>query len=267
MKLAGKIAVVTGSSAGIGAALARGFAAAGADIVVNYCRDRAGAEATAQAIQTLGRTAEIVQADVGQAQGVERLFETVRQRWGRLDILVNNAGFSAMAPFDQHTEADWVRILDTNLRSVFLCAQAATALMDKGGAILNNSSIHAATTMRNCAIYAASKGGMEAFTRGLAVDLAPRGIRVNALRPGLIEVEREKLDHHSTQFADICRRIPMGRPGRPEDLVPLAVLLCSDDASFITGQVVAIDGGQGILLNTPYPEGFFPGGAIKDISN
>ncbi len=263
MKLQGQVALVTGSSTGIGAAIAIAFAEQGADIVVNYARDEAAAQHTVKAIKDVGREAVAIQADVSASEQVQRMFDQIGKRFGRIDILVNNAGISPKQPFEDVEEDGWNRIIDTNLKSVFLCTRYALPLMKQGGSILNISSVHATTTMPNCAVYAASKGGLESLTRGLAVDLGGRSIRVNAIRPGLIEVEREPLDRNDPLVEMICQRIPVGRPGNVNDIVGMAVCLCSGDASFITGQVIAIDGGQQITLNTPYPRGFVDEGALK----
>ena len=264
MRLQNKVALVTGSSTGIGAAIAKGFAAEGADVVVNYQRDMNGATQTAASIESVGRQALVVQADVGESAAVDCMFAKIRDRFGRLDLLVNNAGISPRRSFVEFTEDEWDRVHHTNLKSVFLCTQRGLALMKSGGAVLNVSSVHATTTILNFSVYAASKGGMEALTRGLAVDLASMGIRVNAIRPGLIEVERELLDRSDPLFEMICERIPVRRPGCVDDIVPTAIHLCSDDSSFITGQVIPIDGGHQVVLNTPYAKGFAVNGAIKD---
>ena len=264
MKLQDKVALVTGSSAGIGAAIAQGMAAAGADIIVNYRRDAAGAQKTAQAITQSGRRALVVQADVGVADDVARLFEETRREYGRLDILVNNAGVKPKKPFAAAAEEDWAHVIATNLTSVFLCCQQALSLMPPGGAILNISSIHAQVTTHNLSVYAASKGGLEALTRNLAIEFGDRNIRVNGLRPGWIVVDREPFEPDHPHYEDVCARIPLQRPGQVEDVVPSAIHLCCDDSSFVTGQILGIDGGAAIMLNAPFPKGFVPGGAWQE---
>ena len=263
MRLKGKVALITGSSAGIGAGIAKGMAAEGADIIVNYCNDKNGAEKTARAIREVGRKTLVVRADVGKSQDVDELFRQIRGSFGRLDLLVNNAGITTKKAFEQTDEADWDRILNTNLKSVFLCCKQTIALMPPGGSILNISSIHARTTTCNFSAYAASKGGMESLTRNLAIELAEKKIRVNALRVGFVVVEREPLWPDDPSYELICARIPLQRPGQVADIVPTAIHLCSDDAGFITGQVLGVDGGAGIMLNSPYPKGFVEGGANK----
>jgi len=194
MKLSGKVALVTGSSSGIGAGIAVGMAREGADVAVNCNRNRDGAERTAEAVRGAGRKALLVQADVGDAAAVRGMFGRIRDAFGRLDILVNNAGLTLKKPFAESDETDWDRIQSANLKSVFLCSREALGLMSGGGAILNVSSVHAANTTHNFSVYAASKGGMEALTRSLAIELGPSNVRVNALRLGWIQVERDRME-------------------------------------------------------------------------
>ena len=256
MKLKGKVALVTGSSTGIGAAMAKGLAAEGADLVINYRKDRESAEKTVEEIKKLGRDAFAAQANVGIAADVEKMFAQIKDRFSRLDVLVNNAGIYPKKPFEECDENYWDLVVNTNLKSIYLCCKQAAPLMARGSAILNVSSIHATNTLPNCSIYAATKGGIEAFTRGLATELASKGIRVNGIRPGFIQVERAYLPETEPRYKKICERILVGRPGCVEDLVPLTVLLCSEDSSFITGEVVNIDGGHAILISTPFAMGF-----------
>lgn len=262
MKLKDKIALVTGSARGIGAAIAQGMAAEGAHVVVNDKHLENGADETAEAIEKTGRKAVVVRADVGVAVDVERMFDRIKREFGKLDVLVNNAGVTLKRPLDECSEADWDQVLSANLKGPFLCARAALPLMHPGGAILNISSVHAHITTFNFSAYAASKGGMEALTRSLAIELGERGIRVNALRLGWIQVERTRVGPDDPRYRPTCDRIPLRRLGEVEDVVPTAVHLCSDDARYITGQVIAIDGGHGTILNTAYPKGHVDGGAV-----
>ena len=261
MRLRGKVALVTGSSSGIGAAIAKGMATEGADVVVNYNRNQDGALATADAARSAGRQALVIQADVGQADPVDEMFEEIRGAFGRLDILVNNAGITLKRPFEESDEADWDRIISANLKGVFLCSRRALDLMPSGGSILNISSVHASTTTHNFSVYAASKGGLESLTRSMAIELGERGIRVNALRLGWIQVERDHIDLGDPSYGTVCRRIPLGRPGEVADVVPMAIHLCSREAGYITGQVICIDGGHETILNTAFPKGHCDGGA------
>ena len=264
MKLKDKVALVTGSSAGIGVGIAKGMAAEGADIIVNYCNDKAGGEQTLAAVTDMGRKAILVRADVGVARDVENLFDEIKREFGRLDILVNNAGVSPKKPFERTSEHDWDRIHNANLKSVFLCCKQAWSLMKSGGAILNISSVHALNTTYNFTAYAASKGGMEALTRGLAVEFAEKGIRVNALRIGWIVTEREPFGPDHPDYEAVCERIPLHRPGQLEDVSPTCVHLCCEDSGFLTGQCIGLDGGAEIMLTSPYPTGFVKGGAWKE---
>ena len=264
MRLQNKVALVTGSSAGIGAAIAEGMAAEGADLVVNYCSDKQGAEKTAGAVGQMGRKALVVQADVGRGDDVGRLFDEIRRNFGRLDVLVNNAAVKTKKPFEETDEEDWDRIIDTNLKGVFLCCRQAMSMMPSGGAVLNISSIHAAITTYNFAIYAASKGGMEALTRNLAVELAEKGIRVNALRVGWVAVQREPFGPEDPTYDAVCARIPIHRVGQVEDVVPAAVHLCCAESGFTTGAILPLDGGAGIMVNSPFSRGFVDGGARQE---
>ncbi|MBU0715779.1 MAG: SDR family oxidoreductase [Verrucomicrobia bacterium] len=261
MRLKDKIALITGASGGIGAALAQGLAAEGAHIVVNWRRNKAGAEHTANMIRSLKQEALTVQADVGDPDAVTAMFDAIQNWKGHLDIVINNAGITLKKPFLDSDSHDWDTIHNANLKSVFLCSQKAVALMPSGGAILNISSTHALSTTYNFSVYAASKGGLEALTRSMAIELGERHIRVNALRLGLINVARDAIMPAHPDYAAICARIPLGRPGDVADVVPMAILLCSDEAAYITGQIIVIDGGCEPMLNTAFPKGHIKDGA------
>jgi NAD(P)-dependent dehydrogenase (short-subunit alcohol dehydrogenase family) len=241
--------------------LAVSFAGEGADVVVTYRDSRRGGEATAQAVRKAGREALLVRADVGEEAQVDRLFATCEERFGRVDILVNNAGITPRKPFWEFTLEEWQTCQNTNLRSVFLCTRFALRSMPEGGAILNVSSIHAARTLPHFAVYAASKGGMESLTRGMALDLAERRIRVNALRLGWVQVGRDMVRPGEDAYDRACERIPVGRPGTVEDVAGAAILLCSGASDYVTGAVWNLDGGQSVPVNAPYPRGFVPDGA------
>jgi NAD(P)-dependent dehydrogenase (short-subunit alcohol dehydrogenase family) len=255
-RLEGTAAVVTGSSSGIGKAIALGLASEGSAVAVNYHGNEAGARDTVSRIERAGGRAFAVRADVGDAGQVEAMFGEVRRRLGRVDVLVNNAGITPKGSFGSHSAEDWNRLVATNLSGMVFCAQACLPLMPDGGAILNISSIHAVRTTFRFSIYAATKGGVEALTRSLSLELSPRRIRVNALRLGWIQVERDRLEPGEETYQRACERIPLGLPGEVADVVPMALLLCSPDGGYVTGQVVGIDGGQEIALNAPYPTGF-----------
>ena len=264
MKLKGKVALVTGSSAGIGAAMAKGFAAAGADIVVNYRSDENGAKATEQAVRNCGCRCLVVRADVGKTDEVKRMFDEIESTFGRLDILVNNAGYAPKSSFSQIEEDDWDKLLATNLKSVFLCCKRALAIMPRGGSVLNISSVHSFVTQYNFSHYAATKAAMESLTRSLAIEYGECGIRVNALRVGWIVTEREPFGPEEPSYPAVCARIPIGRVGQVDDIVGPALLLCTEQAGFVTGAILNVDGGATAMLNAPFAKGFIEGGAIRD---
>lgn len=264
VRLDGKVALVTGSSSGIGAAIATGFAAEGADIIVNYHSNRSGAEKTVEKVRDAGRNAVILRFDVGDDREVVRAFGQIADTYERLDILVNNAGISPKIPFMKYSEQEWDRTFSVNIKSVFSCSREAVPLMKDGGAILNISSIHAIVSTYNFSAYAATKGAMDALTRSLAIELAERAIRVNAIRPGWIDVSQSDAALRSEHAERFRERVPLRRHGETVDIVPTAVLLCSNEASYITGQVWTIDGGHSTMMNSAYPRGHVPSGALSD---
>lgn len=245
--LTGKKALVTGGSRGIGRGIALALAKQGADVAVNYHRNAEEAQKVVAEILALGREAFSVQADVSDLATVSRMFAEIKSKWGKLDILVNNAGILQFKPFDQITAVDWDAMLNTNLRGQFFCAQEAARLMAQGGRIVNIASISSggvgiASPM--IAHYTASKGGVVGMTEALALELAPKGINVNAIAPGGIETDMTKgalVDEKARQ--GIIAAIPKGRLGRPEDIGAAAAFLASDEAEYITGVVLYVDGG------------------------
>lgn len=257
MILEGKVALVTGSSSGIGAGIAVRMAAEGADIVVNYHHNAKGAERTAELVRAAGRRALVVRADVGNADDVQRMFLEIDREHARLDVLVNNAGVTLKKSLLATSEGEFDSLITSNLKSVFLCSkEAAKRMIGRGGAILNISSIHAATTTYGFGAYGATKGGMESLTRAMAIEFGEYGINVNALRLGIISVERDPVEPGGTLYEAICGRLPVGRPGEVEDVTDLAVLLCSSRARFVSGTVIDVDGGARAMMNTPYDKGF-----------
>jgi NAD(P)-dependent dehydrogenase (short-subunit alcohol dehydrogenase family) len=244
MQLAGKVALVTGASKGIGRALAVGLAAAGADVAVGYHTDRAGAEAVARDVEGLGRRSLVHGGDVASVDAVRRLVADVVGRFGRIDVLVNNAAIAGWAPALEMDEDLWDRVMATNLRGSFFCAIEAARSMASvgGGAIVNISSNIAALGVSNLSCYAASKAGLHAVTTHLAVEFAPLGIRVNALAPGPTVVDRNLSDDPDYE-ATWGSVVPLGRTARPEEMVGATVFLASEDSSYITGQVLYADGG------------------------
>ncbi len=241
--LGNKIALVTGSSKGVGKGIAIELAKAGCHVAVNYNHDEAGAAATVDEIVRLGRRAIAVGADVSQRNQVERMFQQVQEAFGRLDILVNNAGIQTWKPLLELAEADWDRVLATNLKGSFLCTQQAARLMQAdGGAIINIGSGCNKWPFPNLVDYTASKGGLEMFTKSAAVELGPNRIRVNCVAPGAIEIERTKLE--LGDYAGMWSKVtPLGRIGTPRDIGLAVVFLASEAAEFITGQTIWVDGG------------------------
>jgi NAD(P)-dependent dehydrogenase (short-subunit alcohol dehydrogenase family) len=249
--LAGKIAIVTGASKGIGQVLAVGLARAGAAIVVNYKSDAGGADETCRLIDEAGGRARAVQADVSSSAEARDLVEETDSSFGGVDILVNNAGRTRFGPPEGVTDDDWDYVMDTNLRGpFFLTVAAARSMRERGGGCVVNISSCAATSMiRDHAVYTASKGGLEALTRQLAFEYAPV-IRVNAIAPAPTSIERNR-QYDADYDENWGRVIPMGRVGFPEDYVGPLVFLASEQSRFLTGAVLNVDGGWTLKAHTP----------------
>ena len=244
-KLAGKTAVVTGASKGIGAGIAKAFAKEGANVVVNYARGKEDAEKVAAEIEKAGGKAITVQADVSRQADVDRLFEVTKKTFGTVDVLVNNAGVYEFAPIDQITEASYRRMFDLNVLGTVLSTQAAVKSMNGSGSIINLSSVVSLTPPPGGAIYSATKGAVDVITRTLALELGSRRIRVNSLAPGLVETEGTRAAGTSDgEFKQVAvARTPLGRVGEVEDIAKVAVFLASDDSGWITGEVLPVGGG------------------------
>lgn len=243
MRLRGKVAIITGSSAGIGRGLAIGLSANGARVAVNYKNDRLGAEGTLAAIREAGGEGELYQADIGVKREFETMIDSVAQKFGGLDILVNNAARTRFGPLSEVTEEDFADVVDTNLRGpLFGSAAAARNMLRRGGgSIINISSCAARAMVPFHAVYTMAKGGLEALTRQLALELAPN-IRVNAIAPGPTSTERNR--GYDPEYDNKWKCvIPAGRVGNVNDYVGACVFLASDDSAFITGQIIGIDGG------------------------
>jgi NAD(P)-dependent dehydrogenase (short-subunit alcohol dehydrogenase family) len=239
-RFSNKIVLVTGAAHGIGRAIALRFGSEGAQVIVNDIND--GAEATVQQIISNGGSAVSGAADVSSKGQVDRLFDDVLERFGTVDVLVNNAGLiNVERHFLEADEAWWDRVLAVNLKSVFLCSLRAAQVMARRhqGVIINMSSGGASHAHRGMAAYDASKGGIEALTRAMALDLAPYGIRVNALVPGAIDTQGMSFEVKRERGATV----PLGRMGEAEELAGPAAFLASDDASYITGHIMRVDGG------------------------
>lgn len=237
-----KVVVVTGSGSGIGKAIAERFAVAGSSVVVNDVNTDAVSQ-TVEGIETLGGSAMAGIADVSNGDEVAAMFDVVMDTHGRVDVLVNNAAIvSPMLHFLEANEAWWRRIIDVNLTGHFLCSHKAALIMARagGGVIINMSSGGATQAHRCFAAYDATKGGVEALTRAMALDLGPYGIRVNALMPGSIDTSGLSLEDRSYRGENL----PLGRIGDPQDMTGAALFLASDDASYMTGDVIKVDGGM-----------------------
>jgi 3-oxoacyl-[acyl-carrier protein] reductase len=240
-KLAGKMAVVTGASKGIGAGIAKAFAREGANVVVNYARGKEDAESVAAEIEKSGGKAITVEADVSKQADVDRLFDVTKKKFGTVDILVNNAGVYEFAPIDQVTEASYRRMFDLNV----LSTQAALKSMNGSGSIINLSSVASLTPIPTGSLYSATKGAVDVITMTLAQELGPRKIRVNSLAHGLVETEGTRTAGTSDgEFKNVAvSRTPLGRVGEVEDIAKVAVFLASDDSGWITGEVLPAGGG------------------------
>jgi NAD(P)-dependent dehydrogenase (short-subunit alcohol dehydrogenase family) len=252
--MSSKVAFVTGASKGVGRGIAYGLADAGWDVAVNYHSDGAGAEETKEVIESKGRRCFTISGDVGEKLPVEAMFSAVVSELGQLDCLVNNAGRQTFASLLDLDEADWDKTIKTNLKGSFLCTQVGARIMKdqgRGGSIINIGSGANKQPFLNLVDYCASKGGLDQLTRVSACELGKYGIRVNCVAPGAIEIERTK--EESPDYAgDWSPLTPMGRVGVPEDVARMVVHLASDEADFITGQTIYVDGGLWTKTHWPY---------------
>jgi NAD(P)-dependent dehydrogenase (short-subunit alcohol dehydrogenase family) len=246
MRLRGKIALVTGAQQGIGRGIALAFAREGADVAVNYLDDRVEAEKVMREVCAAGQRAVLVQADVARPTDAQTMVAKVLSELGGLDVLVNNAGVYPRVPFLEMRETDWDLVLDVNLKGGFLCAQAAARAMvaaGRRGSIINMASQAIRGAVRGVH-YSASKGGVVAMTRATALELAPHGIRVNAIAPGLTDTAQPRYGNNEDELAAMARAVPLGRMAQPDDIAAVAVFLASDDARHVTGQTVHVNGGS-----------------------
>ena len=239
------VAIVTGSGRGIGRAIALELAASGAKVIVNYAGRSDKAEETVALIREAGGECLAVQADVSQAAEVDRLIKTTIDHFGKIDILVNNAGITRDSLLLRMKETDWDAVLDTNLKGVFLCTKAVCKgmLKQRSGVIVNISSVVGLSGNAGQANYAAAKAGIIGFTKSMAKELAPRGIRVNAVAPGYIFTDMTETLPEGVQ-SDILNAIPLGRIGKTEDVAKVVRFLVSTEASYVTGQTLCVDGGM-----------------------
>jgi 3-oxoacyl-[acyl-carrier protein] reductase len=245
-KLAGKVAIVTGASKGIGAAIAKQFAAEGAAVVVNYASSKEGADRVVDEIAKRGGKALAVQANVANKKDIERLFAETKKAFGQLDVLVNNAGVYEFVPLEDVTEEHFHKHFDVNVLGLILTTQEAVKHFDSGGgSIINISSVASTAATPNASVYSATKAAVDAVTRTLAKELGPRKIRVNALNPGMVETEgvRAAGITESDFRKQVEAQTPLGRIGQPEDIGPAAVFLASSDGAWITGETLRVAGG------------------------
>jgi 3-oxoacyl-[acyl-carrier protein] reductase len=245
-KLAGKVAVVTGASKGIGAGIAKALAAEGASVVVNYASSRAGAEAVVSAIEAAGGKAVAVGGDVSKAADAKGIINAAIETYGRLDILVNNSGVYEFAPIEEITEEHYRRQFDINVLGVLLTTQAAVGHLGEGASIINVSSVVTTVTPPMTAVYSGTKGAVDAITGVLARELGPRKIRVNAINPGIVETEGTHTAgvHGSDMEKSAISQTPLGRVGAPDDIGAIAAFLASDEARWLTGECVTASGGM-----------------------
>lgn len=247
LDLTGKTALVTGGSKGIGRECSRLLALAGAKVIINYNKSGEAAETLRDEIVSKGGEAVVFQTDISKPEEVQALFGYIRKEYGRLDILVNNAGIIKDKLLLSMELSDWDKVLDTNLRAVFLCTKLAAEMMlpNHAGKIINISSIGAIKGGRGQANYAAAKGGVISFTRACAVELSGKGLQVNAVLPGLIVTDMSSRVRKRAG-EELTKQIPAERFGLPEDIANLVLFLASGMSDYITGQAISVDGGMSV---------------------
>ena len=245
-KLAGKVALVTGASKGIGAAIARHLGAAGAAVVVNYASSKEGADRVVNEIVSGGGKAVAVQGDVSKQADITRLLAETKKAYGRLDILINNAGIYEFSPLEAVTEEHFHKQFNLNVLGLILTSKEAVKYFGTaGGSIVNIGSVVATLTPPNGAVYSSTKASVDAVTRTLAKELGPRKIRVNAINPGMVETEGAQTAGIISALGEqTAAETPLGRIGVPDDIAPAVVFFSSDDASWITGETLVIAGGR-----------------------
>ena len=246
MRLAGKVALVTGAQQGIGKAIALAYGREGASVVINYLDSQPAAEESASQIRAMGQRAVIIAGDVAQAADVRRLVEAGTSLGG-IDILVNNAGIFPRVEFLDMTEAQWDEVLNVNLKGTFLCTQAVAQKMVErghGGAVINLASGAAFRSSPRGVHYVASKAGIVGLTRAAALELASYRVRVNAIAPGITDTAQPRYGMSEEELQAAGRQVPLGRMGTPEDVADLAVFLACEESRHITGQTIHVNGGQ-----------------------
>jgi len=244
-KLAGKVAVVTGASKGIGAAIAKALAAEGAKVVVNYASSKAGADAVVETITAAGGKAVAVQGDVSKAAQAQGLIDAAVREFGRLDVLVNNSGVYEFGAIEEITEEHYHRQFNVNVLGLLLTTQAAVKHIGEGGSVINISSVVTSLTPPASAVYTGTKGAVDAITGVLAKELGPRKIRVNAILPGIVETEgTHTAGVMGSDFEhNAVAQTPLARIGQPNDIATVATFLASDDAGWLTGERLVAAGG------------------------
>jgi 3-oxoacyl-[acyl-carrier protein] reductase len=250
MKLAGKAAVVTGSSRGVGRYVAMAFAAEGADVLVNYTSNEAAANEVVDAIRSMGRKSVAVRADVASKNDVEAMMSAAKEAFGRLDILVNNAGFTRPAMLHKMAEDQWDQVIDAHLKGPFLCVQAAHKYFKEQnyGKVINVSSVAGMVGTVGQINYSAAKGGILSFTKSVARELARFNVCANVISLGIVATEMSEKIRTDEKLKDIyMNRILLKRFGEAEDISPAFVFLASPDSDYVTGQILCVDGGYGMI--------------------
>lgn len=246
-----KVAVVTGSSRGIGKAIALRLAKEGYDIVVNYARSKEAALQTAKEIETLGQKALVVKANVGKVEKIQEMFAQIDETFGRVDVLINNAASGVLRPAMELEESHWDWTMDINSKALLFCAQEAAKRMEKvgGGKIVSISSLGSIRYLENYTAVGVSKAAVESLTRYLAVELAPKNISVNAVSGGAIDTDALKhFPNRDELLADAVAKTPAGRMVEPKDIVNAVLFLLSDQAEMIRGQTIIVDGGRSLIM-------------------
>ena len=242
-KLLGKVAIITGASRGIGRAIAIELGKEGASVVINYSKDEDGAKETLEVLRELGVVAYAIKRDVSSFEGAEEIINKTLEHFGKVDIVVNNAARSTLGLFMDATREDIEVLISTNLLgAMYLTKLAIPHMLGKGGAVLNISSMWGEVGASCEVLYSTSKGGLNLFTKALAKEMAPSNIRVNAIAPGVIDTKMNSFLSQEER-EELENEIPVGRFGLPEEIGKTAVFLCSDDSSYITGQILRVDGG------------------------
>lgn len=247
MRCEGKIVLVTGAQQGIGRAVALRFAQEGADVALNYLDDRPAAEAIAAQIEAFGQRCATIQADVSKSADIRQMVAAVEYDLGPIDVLVNNAGIFPRAPFLELAEDEWDAVLTTNLKGSFICAQEVTRRMvnaQRPGVVINLASGAPYRGSFRSTAYMASKLGIVGLTRGMARDLTPHRIRVNAVAPGVTNTAMPRLGNTEAQLAELAQRLPTGALAEPEDIADVIVFLATDDARHLIGQLIHVNGGD-----------------------